>query len=249
MLKIVKLTRPADPSISRVLEEFLEDQRTRLVPRTLATYEAVLDLLQSHLNGYAYERLSKAEAALFDRHFNARGEEHREFCQLFGPDKIVEQLGSFLGYFMIRKVMAGEDFKRAAGTVTKKLSKWLAVKGYLSEEDTREAVDIGATAARDLPRAERAAQLLRKAVDRVGIDPTELAEGDYLELDHFTIGRVEPGKLWLEIQRGRKRRSCGPIAVPAPVAKLLREGWDLSCSLGRVRGVWHIVEMANVYPA
>ncbi|MGH8674712.1 MAG: hypothetical protein ACREVG_10410, partial [Burkholderiales bacterium] len=125
-MKIVKLARPADPSISRVLEEFLAEQRARLAPRTLAKYEDVLDLLRSHLNGYAYESLSKAEAALFDRHFNAQGEEHREFCQLFGPDKIVEQLGSFLGYFMIRKVMAGQDLKRAAGSVTKRLSKWLA---------------------------------------------------------------------------------------------------------------------------
>lgn len=247
-VKIVKLARPADPSISRVLEEFLEDQRGRLAPRTLAKYEDVLDLLRSHLNGYAHESLSRAEAALFDRHFNAEGEEHREFCQLFGPEKIVEQLGSFLGYFMIRKVMAGEDFRRAAGSVTKKLSKWLAAKGYVSEETGREAAGIGAAAARNLPRAERAAQILRDAVDRLGIDSTELAEEDHREFDHFTIARVEPGRLWIEVQDRRKRRSYGPIPVPAPATKLLREGWELSCALGRVRGTWRIVEMANVYP-
>ena len=33
---------------------------------------------------------------------------------------------------MIRKVIAGRDLKRAAGSVTKKLSKWLAEKGYVS---------------------------------------------------------------------------------------------------------------------
>lgn len=246
--KVVKLARPAEPSISRVLEEFLEEQRARLAPRTLSQYEAVLDLLRSHLDGYAYESLSPAERALFDRHYDAEGEEHREFCQLFGPDKIGENLGSFLGYFMIRKVMAGKDLKRAAGSVTKKLSKWLAAKGYVSEEIAREGADRGAAAARELPEAERAAQILRDAVDRLGIDPTDLAEEDYLEFDHFTIARVEPGTLWLDIQDGRKRRSCGPIPVPAPATKLLRTGWDLSCALGRVRGTWRIVEMANVYP-
>jgi hypothetical protein len=247
--KVIELARPADPNISRVLEEFLAEQRARLAPRTLAKYEDVLDLLRHHLNGCAYESLSKAEAALFDRHFNAQGEAHRDYCQLFGPDKIAEHLGSFLGYFMIRKVMAGEDFKRAAGSVAKKLSKWLAAKGYVSEETGREGAGIGTAAARDLPRAERAAQILRDAVGQPGIDSTDLADEDYHEFDHFTIARVEPGRLWLEIQDGRKRRLCGPIPVPAPSTKLLREGWELSCALGRVRGTWHIVEMANVYPA
>jgi hypothetical protein len=246
--KIVKLARPAEPSISRVLEEFLDEQRARLAPRTLAQYEAVLDLLRSHLDGYAHEGLSQAERALFDRHYDAEGEKHREFCQLFGPDKIGENLGSFLGYFMIRKVIAGQDLKRAAGSVTKKLSKWLAAKGYVSEEVAREGADRGAAAARDLPEAERAAQILRDAVDRRGINPADLAEENYLEFDHFTIARLGPGKLWLEVWEDGEMRAHGPIPVPAPVTKLLRTGWDLSCALGRVRGTWRIVEMANVYP-
>lgn len=49
--KVVMLPRPAEHSIHRVLEEFLEEQRTRLAPRTLARYEALLDLLRSYLNG------------------------------------------------------------------------------------------------------------------------------------------------------------------------------------------------------
>lgn len=49
--KVVKLPRPAEPNIRRVIEVFLEEQRTRLAPRTLARYEAVLDLLRSYLNG------------------------------------------------------------------------------------------------------------------------------------------------------------------------------------------------------
>jgi len=43
----------------------------------------------------------------------------------------------FLGYFMPRKVMCGKDLMQAAGTVTKKLAKWLAEKGYV--EDTEDA--------------------------------------------------------------------------------------------------------------
>lgn len=246
--KVVKLAQPARPTIDQAFDEFLAEQHERLKPRTLSKYKDVLDLLRHHLNGYAYESLSKVESDLFDRHYNAKGKEHREFCQLFGPDKIVDNLGSFLGYFMIRKVMAGEELKRAAGTVTKRLSKWLASKGYISEDAAQEGADEGAEAARELPKAERAAQILHDVVDDLAIEPNDLADEDYLEFDHFTIGRVGPGKLWLELSEGGKTHSYGPISVPNSATKLLRKGWGISCSLGRVQGKWRIVEVANVYP-
>jgi hypothetical protein len=224
--RIVKLSRPAEPNIHRVLGEFLDEQRERLRLRTLAQYEAVIDLLRSHLNGYAHQGLSKPEAARFDRAYNAKGEEHREFCDLFGPEKIVENLDGFLGYFMIRKVIAGEDLLRAAGTVSKKLSKWLAGKGYVTDEAAGEATETSAAAARDLPRAERAAHILRDAAERLGIDVAQLAGKDYLEFDHFTIARVEPGRLWLEVRVDRKMRVRGPISAPVPATRWLRPGWN-----------------------
>lgn len=247
--KIVKLPRPAEPDIRRVFEEFLEEQRKRLAPRTLARYRDVLDLLRGYLDGHAHEFLSAPEAARFERSYNAGGEEHREFCDLFGPEKIVESLDSFLGYFMIRNVIAGEDLLRAAGTVTKKLSKWLAERGYVSREAAGEARETSAAAARDLPRAERAAQILRDASDRFDIDVTDLAEEDYLEFDHYTIARVEPGRLWLEVREHRKMRERGPIPATERATRWLRPGWTISCSLARVRKSWRLLEVANVYPA
>lgn len=245
--KIVKLPLPAEPDISRVLVEFLEEQGTRLAPRTLAKYGTVLDLLRTHLNGYASESLSAPEAALFERRYNAKGEEHREFCELFGPEKIVENLGSFLDYFMIRKVIAGEDLLRSAGAVTKKLSTWLAEKGYISQETGDEATERSASAARDLPKAERAAQILRDAADRLAIDPAKLADDDYLEFDHFTIAQVEPGRLWFAVWQHGRMRKRGPIPVPEPATRWLRPGWTISCALGRVRKSWQLLDVANVY--
>lgn len=246
--KVVMLPRQAEPNIRRVLEEFLEAQRTRLAPRTLARYEAALDLLSSYLNGYAHESLSAAEAARFERSYSAEGEAHREFCDLFGPEKIVESVDNFLGYYMIRKVIAGEDFLRAAGSVTKRLSKWLAENGYVSQEAGGEATQTSAAAARDLPRAERAARILREAADGLGVDVARLAERDYLAFDHFTVARVEPGRLWLEVRESGKLRERGPIPAPEPATRWLRPGWTISCSLGRVRKSWHLLEVANVYP-
>jgi hypothetical protein len=96
-VKITRLPRPASPTIDQVFDRFLDEQRRRLRPRTLSKYEDVLGLLSTYLNGYAYQGLPTAEAALFDRYYDAQGDEHLEFCQLFGPDKIVANLGDSSG--------------------------------------------------------------------------------------------------------------------------------------------------------
>ncbi len=240
--------QPEKSKINGVLEEFLKEQRSRLAPRTLAKYDTVLDLLQTHLNGYASESLSASEAALFERCYNAKGEEHREFCELFGPEKIVEHLDSFLGYFMIRKVIAGEDLLRSAGTVTKKLSQWLGENGYVSLEAGDEAMERSAASARDLPKAERAAQILRNVTDRLSIDASKLADDDYLEFDHYTIAKVESGQLWLAVWQDQRLRKVGPIPAPESATRWLRPGWSISCALGRIRKSWRLLDVANVYP-
>jgi hypothetical protein len=124
--KIVRLPKVASPNIAEVLDEFLAEQRNRLKPATLGKYEDVIDLFKSSMNGYACGCLDKGESALFERLYHAEGDAHREFCEIFGPDKILENVREFLDYFMIRKVMCGKELLRAAGTVMKKLARWLA---------------------------------------------------------------------------------------------------------------------------
>ena len=99
---------------------------------------------------------------------------------------------------MIRKMMAGEDLLRASGTVTKKLAKWLAARGYVAPDEAGEAVERGADAARDLPRAEKLATLLY-AFTSDRYDPRDSdIEG------MFQITRVEPGRVWLEAHDDRR---------------------------------------------
>lgn len=245
--KTISLPLPANPNIEQVLQEFLAEQKRLLKPATFSKYDSVIDLFRSFLDGYAYEGLSRVESALFEKHYNAQGEEHREFCQLFGPEKLVENFGGFLGYFMIRKVLGGEELKRAAGTVTKKLSQWLAEKRYTSQEAASEGAEEGAAAARNLPRAERAARLLYEDADRAALDPTTLSDEDYQDFDHYTIVKIEPGKLWVESFTGGDEL-IGPVRVPEKATTLLRAGWNISCSLGRTRGRWRLLEVGNVYP-
>ncbi|MFQ5890875.1 MAG: hypothetical protein ACE5JR_12615 [Gemmatimonadota bacterium] len=61
-------------------------------------------------------------------------------------------------------------------------------------------------------------------------------------------GGVEPGKLRLEHFGGGKGRPYGPLPVPSASTELLREGWDISCALGRVPGRRRILEVADVQP-
>lgn len=247
--KMIRLPKIAEPTIEQVLDEFLADQQKRLKPKTASEYKNVIQLLQDYINNYACQALSKAESALFDRYYNAVGNEHRDFCQLFGAEKMPGELGSFLGYFMTSKVIAGGDFKRLSGTVVKKLSKWLAEKGYISEADAQMGEDEGAQAAKNLPKAEKAGDIFYRAAENVVFDPDRLDEDDYYEFDHYTIEKIEPGRLWLQVFDAKgKEVAIGPITVPKEATEILQEGWDVSCAIACIRGKWKMVEFANVYP-
>ena len=58
--------------------------------------------------------------------------DEQAFCRMFGVEKIAECVGEFLGYFMPRKVVAGEELLRASGTVVGKLVGWLAEQGAIA---------------------------------------------------------------------------------------------------------------------
>ena len=132
----------ASPTISTVLAAYLTDEKARLAARTYGLYADVIDLLQDSLNRYAANSLDKSDYKLWEALFDAEGDEHREFCQIFGPEHILPNIGEFLSYFMVSKVMAGQDLLRASGTVTKKLAKWMAEKGYATVEQAEDTVAI-----------------------------------------------------------------------------------------------------------
>ncbi|HWC12625.1 MAG TPA: hypothetical protein VG455_15555 [Acidimicrobiales bacterium] len=226
-------------TIEDVLTEFLAAQEQRLAPRTFANYRTVVDLLRHCLNGYGHQYLDEDERARFEHTFNAGDEE--AFVHLFGPEKIADVLGEFLDYFMVRKVMAGEELLRAAGTVTKKLAKWMAANGYLHAEAAGEVVERGAGAARDLPRAEQLSRLLYEHAQRVAKDYQLYADDDVAE-DYFTIERVEPGALWLT-------GGIGPVNVDPKASSLARPGWSVYFVLSRSARGWQILEAGNVYGA
>jgi hypothetical protein len=223
-----------------VLETFLADQRGRLSARTLRNYEDVIDLLRHCLNGYGPNALDEPDRKRWEMAYQA---DEEAYCHLFGPEYILPEVDEFLGYFMVRKVMAGQDLLRSAGTVTKKLANWLHEHGHAGETARDLAVDRGTTASRDLPRAERLANpLYEQSLATVAVNRAALGSRDIVGQDlPLQIERVEPGKLhFVGVD--------GPLRVSRGASDLAKPGWDVTISLIRQRGTWKVLEVGNVYP-
>ena len=228
------------PIISDVLAEYLRAEKSRLAAKTHARYTDVIGLFTHSLNGYAASSLSQFERARFDKHFDAKGDQHREFCDIFGPEHILENVGEFLNYFMVSKVIVGADTLRASGTVMKKLAKWLVEHEYVKSDDADVAIEKGSDAARDLPAAEKLSTLL------YDLTAGRLEPRDSDIEGRFSITKVEPDRIWLQDEDDGE--NYGPILLTEKVTKLCRVGWIISGAVRKSGNRCVLVEAFQVYP-
>ena len=226
----METTKPTK-TISQVFEEFLADQKGRISAKTFSKYQSIIQLYESYLESYwpghdgESSKITKAGGT---------------YCSTFGPEDATVGYSEFLGYFMPRKVMCGNDLMQAAGTVTKKLAKWLAEKDYI--EDTEDAQEQAGEAAKDLPNASAVVDLLEAYVD----ETAPARQGKIIE-DHFWIEKIEPGKLWLmPLTEGDS--AIGPIPVPGRVTQLCKSGWNIGGVVAKTAQGWRFVEVWNVSP-
>jgi hypothetical protein len=230
---------PDTVTIDQALEAFMRDQRTRLSDRTYRNYEDVIRLLRESLNTYAYSSLDARDAKRWQKAFEAGDED--AFCKLFGPQEIPPHLAEFLGYFMIRKVSAGQELLKATGTVTGKLAHWLEQHGHIGTDAAEIAVDRARDSARELPAADRLTDLLVGiAIKAPDIDVDDVSDEDWVE-DQLMIDQIEPGKIWFE-------GGVGPIQVPKRASELAQPGWMVFIVAARRAGRWHLLEVGSVYP-
>jgi hypothetical protein len=152
---IVESAKPTK-TISQVFEEFLADQKGRISAKTFSKYQSIIQLYGSYLENYWPDHEGESSKVT-----KAGG----TFCSTFGPEDVTCGYSEFLGYFMPRKVICGNDLMKAAGMVTKKLAKWLAEKGYV--EDTEDAQERAAEAARDLPKTQTVLDIRNACCDEV----------------------------------------------------------------------------------
>ena len=109
-----QMASQGEKKIAQVLAEFLEDQKARLSAKTYAKHEDIVEWFERYLQSY------------WPGHDGEYSEKPGEtYVERYGPEEIPGAFSEFLGYFMPRKVAAGEDTMRAAGTVTSKLAQWL----------------------------------------------------------------------------------------------------------------------------
>ena len=233
-------TRGDKLTISEVLAENLRAEKSRLAPKTHVRYTEVIALFTHSLNSYAANSISQFERARFDKLFNAEGEQHREFCDIFGPEHILENVGEFLNYFMVSKVIVGADTLRASGTVMKKLAKWLVEQECVKSDDADLAIEQGSDAARDLPAAEKLSVILY-----------DLTAGRHAPRDsdvegRFSITKIEPGRIWL--QDDDDGEDYGPILLTEKATRLCRVGWTISGAVRKSGNRCVLVEAFQVYP-
>ncbi len=226
-------------SIDEALAGFLAEQEARLAASTFARYDDIIDLLRLCLNGYGHTSLSGRDAQAWQEAFDAGDEE--AFTRLFGPERIVEGYGEFLGYFMVRKVAASKQQLKDAGTVTKRLARWLAEQGYVTADAAEGARGRAEDAGRELPRADELGEQLYLAAQRtrLPVHADDIPDEDWVE-DLLPITRIEDGRLWFD--------RLGPVEVPTVASDAAEVGWEVTVALARLDGVWRLVEVGAVYP-
>src|SRR5688572_20461622 len=96
------------PTINQIFDDFLVLQRARVSESAVSRYEEVLDCFRSCMDGYGHQWLSEEEAERFNREYD-RDEEAGSFCNLFGPEKVLENLDDFVGWFLVRKTVVSKS--------------------------------------------------------------------------------------------------------------------------------------------
>ena len=221
-----------DKTIDQLFAEFLADQKARLSPTTYGKYETIIELYESYLERYWPGHSGKD----YDATTQAKG----TYCGTFGAEDITSGFSEFLGYFMTHKVIASNATMKAAGTVIKKLARWLAEKGYTEVDDSVREL-VGARA-RDLPASQK---LLDELCDWLA-ETGPLPSGEEIE-GHFVIQRTGPGQVWLD-PTFTGDEEIGPIPVPAKVARACKIGGDIGGVVAPTKKGWRLVEVWNISP-
>jgi hypothetical protein len=237
--------RPADPSAFDVLERWCAPTSPSSAKgRTFTERDSVAQLIADHLDSYAYERLSKRDRTWWEERWNA-DEEAGAFSRLFGPEWIVDSMDAFLGWFVIRKVMAPREELATYGPLCVDLLRWMESEGLASGSDVEAAIDRALRAGEELPLADELGELLY--FSGKDLEPDAILETVDWEVEMGAIVRVEPGALWFRSETGEE---VGPVRVPERGTDIARIGWKLSAAVfGRAAGGWYVLEMGNVYPS
>jgi hypothetical protein len=239
MVLMSNLYQIAEPTIEQVSKQYFKDPSTSK-EISKKDRKGATELFMSCMDSYGHQRLPKKQAELFEYFYDLEGKQHRDFCQIFGPEKIIENLGEFVGYYLISKVMLDADEMALAARVVADFCDWLAANGFITKANGKKGSARALRAAEMLPRAENANRLIWQIAQKC---PQNVEE--YFDYGQMTFKRFERDSAWLEADDGTE---IGPVVLPNKAALLLKPNWTINCALAKSRGKWHFAEVGNVYP-
>lgn len=233
-------------SIQSVLREFLEDRGRDLAQQESRLYRHVVLFLELCINNYGHRNLDEDGRERYERFYRDLDGGGRDFFELFGPELLLPELDFFTGTFLKKEVHTSDRVVRKAKDVVSELRRWLVERGHV----TAKALEEQEESLKARERLKRRLRPIARRVERslVSLDPSTLAEDDYVALDDHLVGRVEPGRIWLRVHRTAAPEEIGPIALPQEITRHLRRGFTICCSVGKLRGRWRLLEFSDVHP-
>ena len=206
-------------SIQNVLREFLEDRGRDLAPLEFRLYRHVVLFLELCINNYGHRNLDEESRERYERLYRDFDSGGRDFFELFGPELLLPELDFFTGTFLKREVHTSEKVVRKAGDVVSELRLWLLKRGHV----TAKALEDHEESLRARERLKRRLRPLARRISRglVSLDPSTLAEDDYVALDDHLVGRVEPGRVWLRVHRTAAPEEIGPIMLAEELTRFI----------------------------
>lgn len=218
--------------ISESMDLFLKEAPGAISKKTAEKYKDVLKLFHDYLANYG----------------ELAHEEHKDRGIVLTAETLELHDGlvsDFLEWFLIRKVLGPAWLNTAAPGIMKKYIKWLDKKGLLAEGAMDEIAETTNKATKDLPRVEKAANMLyelcNKNSGRFSADDFE--DEDYNEGYGDVTGILEDK---LHLNYGREK--TGPIQITKEIAKLLKKGDTVNLVVVRKGKLWYPLEVGNVYP-
>ncbi len=127
--------RQADVNLHQLFSSYLQEQRERLSGNYFLHYQAAVGLFESCCDGYGYLSIEKEREGALEKAQKDSGAEIT-FCEFFGAEVLSFTLfAEFVGYFLPRKVCAGDDTLRKYAQSIVHLYKWCCERGYIYDHE------------------------------------------------------------------------------------------------------------------
>jgi hypothetical protein len=65
------------------------------------------------------------------------------------------------------------------------------------------------------------------------------------ESEKFKIVRLAPGAIWLQNDEGTR---VGPLKISDKIKRDLEVGWEVHCSLIKLRSQWQLTGLGGIFP-